>query len=202
MKTYAGIDPSITNTGVVLLDERGRTLATYNSKTGCRKKDYASDILFYRSRADEIISFIRERSADGLSAAVYEDYSFDSVHRTYSLAEYGGILKMTLMTAFPNTAFHFSAPATIKKFATGTGTATKEMMRDKAVFESALIANLGAGERTFDVCDAYFMASMARYVHEELRDIIKGCQDKALLRMRLELAKKQRESWKTVIFPS
>ena len=69
MKTYAGIDPSITNTGVVLLDERGRTLATYNSKTGCRKKDYASDILFYRSRADEIISFIRERSADGLSAA-------------------------------------------------------------------------------------------------------------------------------------
>ena len=138
MKTYAGIDPSISNTGVVLLDERGRTLSTYNSKTGCRKKDYSSDILFYKGRADEILSFVREHSGSGLFAVVYEDYSFNSMHKTYSLAEYGGILKMTLMTAFPNTAFHFSAPATIKKFATGTGTATKEMMRDKALLRMRL----------------------------------------------------------------
>ena len=190
MRTYAGIDPSITNTGVVLLDETGRTLAVYNSKSGGKRKDFAYDILFYKCRADEILGFVQEHSLGSLSSVVYEDYSFDSVHRAYSLAEYGGILKMTLMNAFPNTAFRFSAPATIKKFATGTGAATKEMMRDKAISESDLIAGLSAKERTFDVCDAYFMASMARYEHEAVRSIIENYRDKSLLRMRLEISKK------------
>ena len=185
MGFFVGVDPSISNTGVVVLDSLGNVTGVYNSRQGSKRSSNESDIAFYMRRADDIAEYLRSATDGYVDAIGYEDYSYDSVHRGYSLAEYGGILKSRLM---PLASPHLLAPGTVKKFATGNGLASKAMMKAAATKESRVLSDLPARQRTDDVCDAYFMARMAWYLAyiQQPEHLIHHEGNRALLRARLD----------------
>ena len=150
---YVGIDPSITNTGVVCLDSTGRTVLTLDGKTSADKSD---DIARYKAQAELIVETLGLYS---IKSIAYEDYSFDSVHRAYSLAEYGGILKCALRGIYSGSLL-FVAPTQNKKFACGSGHADKKTIRAQAFREDISLAERQAST---DICDAYFLAKIAWY---------------------------------------
>lgn len=150
---YVGIDPSITNTGVVCLDSTGRTLLTLDGKV---KADKSDDIARYKAQTDLIVEALRQYSIESIA---YEDYSFDSVHRAYSLAEYGGILKYALREVYAGKLL-FVAPTQNKKFACGNGNADKRTIRTQAYREDIALVEQQAST---DICDAYFLAKIAWY---------------------------------------
>ncbi len=183
MPVYVGIDPSISNTGVVVLSERGSLLAAFDGKQAYRGK-IAYDIARYLAQAEFIAAKLKDYDISGIA---YEDYSFGSIHRGMSLAEYGGILKAALYRLWPS-VITLVAPCTNKKFATGCGQAGKERMANQALLECPELGQ----DASQDIFDAYFLAKYALYSH---------CRENAhaldrkhpLLRKRLELTMEEKQ---------
>ena len=187
MRFFVGIDPSITNTGVVVLDEAGGFVSAYNSSV-VKKRKGVSDIELYRERTDGIIAFLRDftKGDNEISAISYEGYSFGSVHRGQSLAEFGGILKFRILEEF-GLRCQLPVPTEVKKFATSKGNALKERVMRCALDEAPALAELGK-KLTTDVCDAYFLAKMSWYCG--LPDAaVKFETNRSLVRARLEWRK-------------
>jgi Holliday junction resolvasome RuvABC endonuclease subunit len=194
---FVGVDPSLTNTGVVLIGTDGSVLGAYNSKLSPKvpKRSMPDfDLLRLDGIARFAVDAITRHTPKCWNCRVhvaYEDYSMHSEHRAFALGELGGVLKVALFTAFGHLVT--VAPTRLKKFATGTGTATKKAMVARAATESAHLTSLPRAQRTDDVCDAYFLAKYAWYVfapeaaaeHETHRDLV---------RTRLELALETRRS--------
>lgn len=153
---YIGIDPSITNTGIVVLDSDGKLIKAADCKLAFKNKKFDSDIQRYMGIANYVVSNF---PLDKELLIGYENYSFNSVHRGYSLAEYGGILKSTILRLFPKTTITLIAPTANKKFATGSGNATKNMMVKQANSESAELQTISD-----DICDAFFLAKFTFYM--------------------------------------
>jgi Holliday junction resolvasome RuvABC endonuclease subunit len=151
---FVGIDPSISNTGLVVLDTYGKLLHFADGKNSYGKEQYSYDIDRYLCQSVYIVHILQKYSA---RAICYEHYAFNSVHQAYSLAEYGGVLKAQIYAAC-NREVELVAPLRNKKFATGCGTADKKMMQRQAGAECPELA--GASD---DVCDAYFLAKYGFY---------------------------------------
>ena len=188
MNTYfAGIDPSVKNTGLVVLSSDGDLITYCNSrdiKEDRTAKNYKTKTML--SRASYIGSTIDAISVDADIRIGYENYSFGSTHKAFSLAEFGGILKSFIVSKTEHD-FVLFAPTTIKKFATGNAFATKDSIIAQAKFESEAINALGA-ELTDDICDAYFIAKLVWYITD--RERAATCEkNKRLLRNRLEMSK-------------
>lgn len=158
-RLYIGIDPSISNTGVVCLNESGSLVLALDGKNApgasSRNKD---DIGRYQAQASYILEALEALEGE-ISAIAYEDYSFDSVHRAYSLAEYGGILKLSLKSLDIESML-LIAPTQNKKFATGSGFSGKGYVREAAFRECP---ELERSRASSDICDAYFLAKIAWY---------------------------------------
>lgn len=192
---YIGVDPSITNTGVVALTDAGELVGSFNSKSipACKgktkrsKKEPGYEWLRLADIADGVVNFIEEcrEKVGGVGkdhvVCGYEHYSFDSVNLSYTTGELGGVLKLAL--AQRGIDIHLVQPTRLKKFATGSGHATKDKMQDEAQAECTELK--GA---TDDVCDAYFLAKFAWYLHE-VQSAAKAEKGIALLRHRLEVIK-------------
>ena len=188
---YAGIDPSITNTGIVLLAEDGSLTGAINSRK--YDDDKTLDGVLRYARICVCLCNALKATTDRNFLAGYEDYSFGSTHRAFSLAEFGGILKKSLYDAGARGISLF-APAWNKKFATGNGTAGKEQMMEQAVAECPQLKEACPGkELTSDVCDAYFLAKAAWYLGTPAEAVVKNESNRARLRPRLEMVKE----WKT-----
>lgn len=189
MRIFVGVDPSISNTGVVLLAEDGRLVATVNAsdyELAGTSTDGLSNIELYGHTAEAIAAGIAAHlpeDEDNAVFAVYEDYAFDACNRSFSLGEFGGILKYRLAQAFGD-ALHlrYAAPMRVKKFATGSGGAGKGSMKEQAKLECPELAG-----QTSDVCDAYFMAKLAMYLNDEHAALAMDRGNK-FLRGRLALA--------------
>ena len=153
---FVGIDPSVTNTGVVVLNEKGSLVLCFDGKTAYTEKKYEYDIDRYKTQADYIVSNLKSINANTISIA-YEDYAFNSVHMAFTLGEYGGILKVKLLEAF-NTGILLVAPMSNKKFATDYGYADKNLMMEQAGKECPELIG-----KSDDICDAYFLAKYAWY---------------------------------------
>lgn len=173
---YAGIDPSITNTGLVILDGFGNLACAHDCGAGISKKS-ASDVQRYLEQARHVADVLANYN---IVKIAYEDYSYNSTHRAYSLAEFGGVLKAGIFQRF---GLHpvFVAPKRLKKFAAGNGAATKDMMRREALSECGKFS----GDTSYDICDAYFLAKYALYLSDtdNARKIDRGNKR---LRARLE----------------
>ena len=157
-RVYAGIDPSITNTGVVLLGEDGELVAAINGSVAYAKKKFSYNIERYLVQASYIAG---ELAKYRIAASAYEDYSMNSIHRVYDLAEYGGVLKRELLMIGVKP---WLVPPTVnKKFATGHGDAGKEMVAKQAINECPALLNLGKRKLTNDITDAFFLAKYALY---------------------------------------
>ena len=130
---YAGIDPSVHNTGVVVLHSTGALACNFNGKEAYTRKKFATDIERYICQADYIVQRLQQYSIHSIG---YEDYSFNSVHRAFTLAEYGGILKAKLHETL-HVPLLLISPLGNKKFATGYGYAEKHMVMRQAIAECA-----------------------------------------------------------------
>lgn len=190
-KAFVGIDPSVSNTGVVCLDMDGRFRAALNGRDLVdRRQAYG-----IRRHVDQVAGICRFLADFSIIALAYEDYSYGSVHRAYTLAEFNGILKAGLLDILPPPLF--VAPTVNKKFATGYGQAAKEDVIFRVENECPELANLPKKQRTSDICDAWSLARMAWYVNmpEHAATIDFGCD---LLRTRLEVAASIREKYQVL----
>ena len=175
---YAGIDPSISNTGLVILDSKMNVVHQINGKI-TSKSNY--DIENYINQAKYIVSFLADKN---ISAIGYENYSFNSTHRAYSLAEYNGILKSEILRVC-NKNTTLISPMQLKKFATGNGHADKNIVMQKAKEECPLFDK----STSSDICDAYFLAKYAFYKNNQQLAVTLE-NGNSLLRTRLEISAK------------
>lgn len=183
---YVGVDPSITNTGMVLLDEVGKPVKWYNGNLPNAKN--REPIHRYSMICHGLCATLPWDAPEFVVG--YEDYSFGSTHRAFALAEFGGILKYSLLNAGAK-MINLFAPMWNKKFATGDGTADKQRMIAKAIEECPEFA----GE-TSDVCDAYFLAKAAWYATAPEDIVIENETNKSLLRPRMEMVKEWKKKQK------
>lgn len=142
---YAGIDQSLTGTGVVVLDNGGvllsHTLINPGKLRGVERLAYISLTV-----GDIIRTY-------NVTNAMMEGYSYDSVHRGMDLAELGGVLKLMLYTS--KVHFKTPSPSQVKKFATGKGLATKERVME------AVEKNWGVKIIDDNIADAFVLAKIA-----------------------------------------
>ncbi len=185
-KVHIGIDPSIANTGVAVINSEGNLIKYINGRDGCHGK-YTCDIEKYVAQAEYIIAQLSNLSVGFIA---YESYSYQSTHKAYSLAECNGILKASLFSLHPKPLLYM-APMRLKKFATGNGHADKSMMIARAKAECSALGS----KPTSDICDAFFLAKYAFYVSspQAAYEIDRG---NANLRIRLELATQAKEPGK------
>ena len=191
---FVGIDPSVSNTGIVCLGTNGEFIAAGNGRDFFSPKNCtghkAYDVRRHIAQVEGICRFLSEFH---VLAIAYEDYSFGSTHRAYTLAEFNGILKSGLLAVYGKAPF-FIAPTANKKFATGYGNAGKEWVQARAVEECPGLAALPKRELTPDVCDAWSLACLAWYVAMP-EQAAKTDTGNDLLRTRLEIASSIREKW-------
>ncbi len=91
-------------------------------------------------------------SAD-VEFAALEGYSYDSVGRVFELGEIGGVIKVLLLER--GIKYVVVPPVILKKFATGTATASKEAMLSACT-------ERGARPADDNQADAFFLAHVAR----------------------------------------
>lgn len=190
-----GVDPSLTNTGVVMLNTRGEVLGTIETKNFLKDwhKLDAQDRNSSAGQINRLLLLTQEinraigrqipRGYQGKISVGYEDYSFDSVNRPFSMGELGGVLKCAL-ASLPAWFVHFQlvAPTEVKKFALGRGDC-----KDKEPVITQAIAEEPAMEgRSSDICDAYFLAKFAWYCGYP-EEVVAHEKNKDNLRMRLEM---------------
>lgn len=193
-----GIDPSLGNTGVVLLQPTGEFICGVNSKMAL--KDWAKQPKAIKNEpveqaqrlnlvGDFVIGTITQLLPIDFAGHVhigYEHYSFDSTNRPFALGELGGVLKSRLIKLPGKVTLAQVAPTKLKLFATGNGAVGKEPVMAQAKYECEALGKLTKASCTSDVCDAYFLAKFAWYQNcPEL--VVKHEQFKDQLRRRLEL---------------
>lgn len=98
---------------------------------------------------------------NGVDKVYIEDYSYGSKGRVFHIAENGGVCKYLL---WKNRIEYIAvAPTVIKKFATGSGKATKELMDEEFVRETQLDikGTLGMTKKQWnpssDIIDSYYV---------------------------------------------
>lgn len=146
-----GIDPSLTGTGVVLLED-GKIIhkVLIKSKPGGKKP---IDELI---RIVEIVSQIRLAfKSSTIDMAAIEGIAF-GIGKTTSLAQLSGlnylIRELLLENSIP---FIIVAPTSLKKFATGKGNSQK----DQVMLE--VYKRWGVSILDNNICDAYALAQVA-----------------------------------------
>lgn len=190
---YGGMDPSLTNTALVVLSESGTVCLLVNSKEavpvklGTKKKPVEHDALQRMLLIDKALSVRMEEAGipwPSLQVA-YEDYSHNSVHRAFTLGELGGVLKCGLLQR--GAGLTLVEPKVVKKFATGRGDAGKERMVEQARKEMCLGVGLPLSD---DAADAYFLAKYIWYKSDP-KGVIKHETSRERLRERLEYVRKK-----------
>lgn len=172
---YLGIDQSLRSSGVVVISEE-------------QKVQYVGRILPGKLRGVERLAAVREAMNDIFAAALediffaaLEGYAYDvGAGRVFELGEVGGVVKLALHDA--EIPFVVVAPTQLKQFVTGSGSATKELMRQ------VVLKKWGIDVTQDDECDAFGLAHVARAFH----------LDKGTTRAELEVLKKLRDTDKKI----
>lgn len=97
------------------------------------KEDHDSDESRFNSLSDKVIDLLYEYAC--MNVAI-EGYSMGSKGRVFGIAENTGLLKHKLWKN--NIRYEIYAPKAIKKFATGSGNANKNLMYDYFLNETRL----------------------------------------------------------------
>lgn len=168
-KYFLGVDPSLTNTAGVLLSAEGEIKHYFNSKHRDVCSVKLTDKNFEIKRLAEMGEFLKTELATVLTGnfdlvVCYENYSFGSTNRAFSLGELGGVLKTSLLLFTED--IHLVEPKRLKKFATWKANASKDCMMEQAVLEAPYLATIPAREFTNDLADAYFLAKYAWYMKD------------------------------------
>ena len=120
-----GIDPSLTNTGIVVLSDH--PYGDLQDNWIIQPKT-AGVLRLFEIRG-ELIKLLDRMAGEGESPAdlvVIEGYAFARPNQAHQIGELGGMIRM-LMTARGENWIEV-APSALKKFATGKGNAPKELI--------------------------------------------------------------------------
>ena len=131
MAIYAGIDPSISCTGIALVEY---DIESNSFKLLDKKSISPSGKLrgYYRSaEAFELFKFMFETYSiyDQSSFYVFENYSYGSPGKLAELGELGGMYKNYIDKTLKK-PFDVIPPQTVKKALTGSGRADKAMVKE------------------------------------------------------------------------
>ena len=178
MSVIAGIDYSMTSPALCVFDtEKGRycfdnvdayfrsNLARFElfkegNLNGENHKSFDCDM----DRYDDISNWATTiLDSQGVTKVFLEGYSFGSTGKVFNIAENTAILKYNLWDL--NIDIEILAPTTIKKFATGSGRASKENMYDKfceenpkvGLRESLTPRSSNVINPVNDIVDAYYI---------------------------------------------
>lgn len=159
-KNICGIDPSLSSTGIVVLDSVGKLLYETSLKT---KKLRGMERLKYIK--DNLMKVIKDFN---ISEVCIESYAYGVMQSRskFNLGELGGVIRLALYEA--DVEFIDIAPPTLKKYVTGFGNADKVMMVE-AVSKRW---NLDFGKES-DKADAYGLAKIGVEVFLEDKDLKK-----------------------------
>lgn len=151
MKLYVGIDPSLTRTALVALDEEGRIRAAETIRPRSRGVERLAELLEATRKAlDET------GRAGEIARVALEGYSLGNRNQrgVHAMAEWGGVLRLALYEA--GLDWIEIPPKAAKKYATGRGDAAKDRV---AV---AVYKRWGVELEDEHQTDAYVLARMAR----------------------------------------
>lgn len=158
--TILGIDPSLSSTGICLMSEDGQVIDSLAIKTD---KVGPERLSFFRQSFINLISM-----RPGIRVFI-EGYSFGSGGKRESMAELGGVIRLTLY----DQAIKFIEvpPKTLKKFATGNGNA------DKIQMGVQLMKEYGLEYPTSDQTDAFWLCQFGRAYHGLITNLSRARQE-------------------------
>jgi Holliday junction resolvasome RuvABC endonuclease subunit len=142
MPTYLGIDSSLEGTGLSLVSVTGHEIRSETVSTGVRGVHRLAAI----KQSTQL--FIPE----DVVFAAFEGYAYHAVGQVFELGEVGGVLR--LLVHERNISYVDVPPINLKKFATGSTSASKDQM-----VEAARAA--GASPADDNQADAFFLAQIA-----------------------------------------
>lgn len=141
----AGIDPSLTGTGVVIMNQTGKIL-------------FEKLILPKKLKGVERLQFIRNEVLNTLKLynidyVAIEGYSMNSKGRSvFDLGELGGVLRLTFYDN--DIKYKVISPSSLKAFIAENGSADKEMMRSAVKMKYKIDIN------NDNICDAFGLGRM------------------------------------------
>lgn len=164
MVFVVGIDLSLTSTGVAALDvERGEVFTRAVTSTGTRKDPLQEHAARAWDLAARIIELV-DRCQPAL--VVIESAYFNTGSTDSSAHRRAGVWWMVVATLARRYPVAEVAPAALKKFVTGKGTASKSSMKMAiaAAFGADVLTGQGARESSADdLADAAGLAAMGSY---------------------------------------
>ncbi len=159
-----GIDPSLTSTGIVILDEDG---GLKYQKVFC-SKPLPNRIKRIYKLIQELLNYVYTITDDGRTLFGIEGYSYGSRQFAHQLGELGGCLRLELYRGCWD--YKEYAPTMVKKFTTGKGNVKKELML-LHVFKK-----WGFETSSSDLADAYAIAQL-RLAEYNIKEGIKVMGD-------------------------
>lgn len=158
-KYFIGIDASLTNTGVVVLDSDCKLAEVAQSNTlKLKSAEPLERLIHLSSFLDSIV-----KKYTGCITAAYEDYSYNSTNKAFLLGELGGVLKTTLYLRVHKLVL--APPTMVKSFAVNHGHADKELLIAQALEECPELNKVK--KLSSDICDAFFLAKIAMFVDDK-----------------------------------
>lgn len=179
----AGIDYSLTSPSLCVFDEEKEfkfencKFYIFHKKKICLDNIVSYCYPIYKSEMErylKISSLIIENVITPYKRArqiLIEDYAFSATGRVFHIAENTGILKQQLHSNFLH--YDVIAPTVIKKFATGKGNASKEIMHESFVKETGIdLKNIvqpksKLNSPTTDIIDSYYIC---KFLNERLNN--------------------------------
>jgi crossover junction endodeoxyribonuclease RuvC len=143
-----GIDPSLTSTGVIILNDAGEFVAQKNIKP--KKLRGMPRLKFIK---EELASFLKEHKVE---KAAIESYAFNikKSRMKFQLGELGGVVRLLLFEM--GIDYLDVAIPTLKKYVTGSGDADKVMI----IYSVNNRWGIDFGSNS-DLADAYGLAKVA-----------------------------------------
>lgn len=149
---FLGVDQSLQATGICVLSASCKVINLATIKPG-KAKD-GKRLFLIRQVID---TFLKD-----ITFAALEGYSYASVGKVFELGEVGGVIKCLLTER--DIPYISIPPTTLKKFATGTGSADKEKMLAGA-------KALGVHAANDNESDAFFLSRLARGYYLDASDL-------------------------------
>lgn len=172
---FIGIDPSITNTGLVILNEAGVLCGAFNFRKIFvklhRSIAYKESTIKRIYKMDNILRHILQmlnEANNNIKPNLFigiEGYSYGSIGKLAQIGELCGSYKLIALSWGVDCLV--IPPNNVKKYATGSGLADKQTVMQYASKELSQYG-LTAKQFTSDICDAYFIASITYGVNQEI----------------------------------
>ena len=157
-KVYIGIDPSLSSTGLYIVDKKNNRDRYWQIDT--KPKDYVSTLNRCLYISDVILSAIDQVVQDDMEIGLItiQDYfSGKQQGVVIDLAQLGTLIRYKLLLrGYP---LIVAAPKKIKKFVTGNGNANKQLMMQ------TVLQRWGYRASTDNLADACGMAHFSQFVY-------------------------------------